>query len=133
MCRTHLTCVLTVASDFPKRSVDSESTHKRPQTFQRDIIDLMCQSAACAAKLRIGRPGNNPFCHHRALWLHARGERERIEPVHAAPGLPFDHGYYRIVRESTCEETRDREGPIATDEPRVTRSVSFMGPGWPLP
>lgn len=47
----------------------------------------------------LGKPGDNPFCHHRALELDARGERERLEKVAPAPGEPFDHGVFRIVRE----------------------------------
>jgi hypothetical protein len=46
-----------------------------------------------------GRPGNNPYCHHRALELAARGFRERIVRVEAPPGLPFDHGKFEIVVE----------------------------------
>ena len=44
-----------------------------------------------------GRAGNNPFCHSRALALAARGVVEKLEPVSAAPGKPFDFGSYRIV------------------------------------
>lgn len=46
-----------------------------------------------------GRPGNNPYCHHRALSLAAAGRRERVELVAAAPGRPFDHGRYRLIEE----------------------------------
>jgi radical SAM protein with 4Fe4S-binding SPASM domain len=51
-----------------------------------------------------GRPGNNPFCHSRALALAEAGLAETIEPVTAAPGQPFDFGRYRIV-----------ETPLAAD------------------
>jgi radical SAM protein with 4Fe4S-binding SPASM domain len=44
-----------------------------------------------------GRPGNNPFCHFRALTLAQAGVVEKLEPVEAAPGRPFDFGRYRIV------------------------------------
>jgi radical SAM protein with 4Fe4S-binding SPASM domain len=47
----------------------------------------------------LGRRGNMPYCHHRAETLHARGIRERIEKVEAAPGAPFDFGRYRLVEE----------------------------------
>jgi radical SAM protein with 4Fe4S-binding SPASM domain len=46
-----------------------------------------------------GRAGNNPYCHHRALDFARRGLRERLVPVEAAPGLPFDHGRFDIVVE----------------------------------
>lgn len=50
-----------------------------------------------------GRPGNNPFCHSRALALADAGIGEKLEPVESAPGKPFDFGRYRIV-EAPLEE-----------------------------
>jgi radical SAM protein with 4Fe4S-binding SPASM domain len=47
-----------------------------------------------------GRPGNNPYCHHRALQLRRRGLRERIVPATPAPGTPFDHGRFALVEEA---------------------------------
>jgi radical SAM protein with 4Fe4S-binding SPASM domain len=47
-----------------------------------------------------GRPGNNPYCHHRALDLAAQGLRERIVRTEAPPGLPFDYGKFEIVVEN---------------------------------
>ncbi|MCX5740921.1 MAG: SPASM domain-containing protein [Proteobacteria bacterium] len=47
----------------------------------------------------LGRPGNNPYCHHRALELARVGKRERIVQVEAAPGEPFDHGRFELVVE----------------------------------
>lgn len=47
-----------------------------------------------------GRPGNNPFCHHRALELLREGKRERIVRTVAAGGAPFDYGRYEIVEEA---------------------------------
>ncbi len=46
-----------------------------------------------------GRPGNNPYCHHRVLELANRGLRERVERIGEAPGTPFDHARFRIVLE----------------------------------
>jgi Y-X(10)_GDL-associated radical SAM protein len=48
-----------------------------------------------------GRPGNNPYCHHRALELAERGLRERIVRVEPAPGKPFDHGRFELILEPT--------------------------------
>lgn len=48
----------------------------------------------------LGKPGNNPYCHHRTLEMKKAGKRERIERVEAAPGEPFDYGLFRIVEES---------------------------------
>ena len=47
----------------------------------------------------LGRPGNNPFCHHRALELARRGQRERLVQVERPPGVPFDQGRFEIVLE----------------------------------
>jgi radical SAM protein with 4Fe4S-binding SPASM domain len=68
-----------------------------------------CKTCPFAARCRagctwtshvlLGRPGNNPFCHSRALALAEAGLVERLEPVGAAPGTPFDFGRYRIVQE----------------------------------
>ncbi len=46
-----------------------------------------------------GKPGNNPYCHHRAIEMDRAGLRERVVPVEAAPGLPFDHGRFELVVE----------------------------------
>lgn len=46
-----------------------------------------------------GRPGNNPYCHHRALEMQRQGLRERVVRVEAAPGLPFDKGRFELIVE----------------------------------
>jgi radical SAM protein with 4Fe4S-binding SPASM domain len=66
-----------------------------------------CKTCPFAARCRggctwtshvlFGRPGNNPFCHSRALALAEAGFVEKLEPVSAAPGEPFDFGRYQIV------------------------------------
>ena len=48
----------------------------------------------------LGRRGNMPYCHHRAIELAAAGKRERLVKVEAAPGLPFDFGRFEIVEET---------------------------------
>lgn len=47
----------------------------------------------------MGRAGNNPMCHHRALDFQARGLRERLVKVKDAQGRSFDHGEFEIVVE----------------------------------
>lgn len=49
-----------------------------------------------------GRAGNNPFCHHRALELSKQGLRERIAQTESAPGVPFDHGEFELILETTA-------------------------------
>lgn len=47
----------------------------------------------------LGRRGNNPLCHSRALALRDAGVAERLVQVARAPGRPFDHGRFEISRE----------------------------------
>lgn len=47
----------------------------------------------------LGRRGNMPYCHHRALELQKLGLRERLELVERAPGKPFDFGDFRLIEE----------------------------------
>jgi radical SAM protein with 4Fe4S-binding SPASM domain len=80
--------------------------------FTRGDVQLWGHCASCGFKdvcrggcnftahALFGRPGNNPYCHHRALQLQRRGLRERIVPVAAAPGDPFDHGRFALVEEA---------------------------------
>jgi len=51
------------------------------------------------AESLLGKPGNNPICHHRALEHAKQGLRERLVQVEAAPGEPFDMGRFEIVVE----------------------------------
>ena len=46
-----------------------------------------------------GKPGDNPYCHHRAIEHDRRGLRERLVQRTAAPGEPFDHGTFELVVE----------------------------------
>lgn len=47
----------------------------------------------------LGRPGNNPLCHYRALKFADQGLRERLVKVAGAPGRRFDNGRFEIVVE----------------------------------
>ncbi len=46
-----------------------------------------------------GKPGNNPYCHHRAVEMQREGVRERVVRVEEAPGLPFDSGRFELIVE----------------------------------
>lgn len=46
-----------------------------------------------------GKPGNNPYCHHRALEMKRAGKRERVVLKHQAPGTPFDRGTFELIEE----------------------------------
>lgn len=43
-----------------------------------------------------GRPGNNPYCHHRALEHERLGKSERLVQVESAQRRPFDRGRFEI-------------------------------------
>lgn len=58
------------------------------------------------ARAIMGRPGNNPYCHFRALAQKKAGKRERLVPRAAAPGEPFDNGVFTLI-----EEPFDAEEP----------------------
>ncbi len=85
--------------------------HGRRPLVERTVDDLrgFCRTcyyaetclAGCPwmAHTFLGRPGDNPFCVHRALELRARGRRERLVRVADAPGERFDHGLWEIVEE----------------------------------
>jgi radical SAM protein with 4Fe4S-binding SPASM domain len=66
-----------------------------------------------------GKPGNNPYCHHRALELLREGKRERMVRTEAAPGLPFDHGTWEIVLEDW-----------PADELARAKKLAETGEGW---
>jgi radical SAM protein with 4Fe4S-binding SPASM domain len=91
--------------------------------------------AGCTATSEplLGRPGNNPFCHHRSLEMERMGLRERIELVSAAPDLPFANGLWQVVRESSDAAERERNGPVAIERPRTSRVVEEMGSGTEVP
>ncbi|WP_284525899.1 hypothetical protein [Microcystis panniformis] len=44
-------------------------------------------------------PGNNPYCHHRALKQAEKGIRERFYLDRPAAGIPFDNGQFALVEE----------------------------------
>lgn len=47
----------------------------------------------------LGKPGNNPMCHHRALEMQRAGKRERLVQIAAAAGEPFDQGRFELIEE----------------------------------
>ncbi len=80
-------------------------------TRDRTVRDLWGFCASCyyadecragctwTSDVLFGRPGNNPYCHHRALEMDRLGKRERLVRVEAAPGEPFDHGRFELIVE----------------------------------
>lgn len=66
-----------------------------------------------------GRPGNQPYCHYRALEMQKRGLRERLVPRDAAKGEPFDNGTFDIVVEP--EGAPEPTAPARSELLRLTR------------
>jgi len=60
-----------------------------------------------------GRPGDNPYCHHRALVLLREGLRERVVRRVAPPGRPFDTGAWDLVVEPWPERSYARAWAVA--------------------
>ncbi|MEM6994779.1 MAG: radical SAM protein [Myxococcota bacterium] len=95
--------------------------------------DLCRGGCTAVSEPLLGRPGNNPFCHHRALEMDRRGLRERIELVRAAPADGFAFALFRVVREHADPQQRAKHGgPVAIEEPRVSRLEAWTGPGKPV-
>lgn len=64
-----------------------------------------------------GKAGNNPYCHHRALEMQAKGRRERVVRSEQAPGLPFDYGRFELVEEDDPRQTSENPSPSEGAEP----------------
>ncbi len=83
----------------------------------------------------LGRAGNNPYCHHRALELSRRGLRERVVQVEPAPGKPFDHGRFALILETldgqpipaSQEPAREREATGAPVNDGLAASIPALG------
>ncbi len=95
--------------------------------------DTCMAGCTAAAEPLMGRPGNNPFCYHRAAEMDRQGLRERIEQVsRSTDAKPFDNGLFRIIREHKDPAMRAEHGPVHVEEPRVSRMVEPYGPGRPV-
>lgn len=70
----------------------------------------------------LGVPGNNPYCHHRALSLAERGRRERIVKVEDAAQTSFAVGRFALIEEN-LDGSDPVEAPAAPPRPlRVVQS-----------
>jgi radical SAM protein with 4Fe4S-binding SPASM domain len=64
----------------------------------------------------MGRPGNNPYCHHRALTLLDEGLRERVVQRSAPPGDSFDLGEWDLIEEPWPDAQLPRAKQVAAGE-----------------
>lgn len=51
----------------------------------------------------LGRPGNNPYCHHRAIELNKQGLRERIVKIREAAPESFAVGEFELITERIAD------------------------------
>lgn len=137
---------VNVGGNWRERSVREiwDDTYQLAYVRRRTLDDLWGYCRECyyaetcmagctaASEPLLGRPGNNPLCHHRALMMDRQGLRERIEQVAPATGVPFDNGLFRVIREHKDPELRAKHGPVHVEEPRVSRVVEPFGPGYPV-
>jgi radical SAM protein with 4Fe4S-binding SPASM domain len=83
---------------------------KVARCFTHDKLWGFCQScyygdickSGCiwTSNTLLGRYGNNPYCHHRALELLAQGKRERLIRVREAPGKNRDCALFEVALET---------------------------------
>lgn len=65
----------------------------------------------------LGRPGNNPYCHHRVIELAKQGLRERITKVAEAADDSFAFGGFEVVTETIPNGEPSRTVETATPIP----------------
>ena len=97
----------------PLRVIQERSTSDLWGYCQECYYADICK-AGCTwtSHVLFGKPGNNPYCHYRALQFQKEGLQERLIRTSPAPGIPFDHGIYRIV----VEPAGTRESSHASSE-----------------
>jgi radical SAM protein with 4Fe4S-binding SPASM domain len=91
--------------------------------YCRDCYYADTCRAGCSwtSHVLFGRPGNNPYCHHRALELLREGKRERLVKLAPAEGKPFDYGRFDVVVEPWPEAELARARALAeTGEGRLS-------------
>jgi radical SAM protein with 4Fe4S-binding SPASM domain len=83
------------------------------------------------AHVLMGRPGNNPYCHHRALVHASQGLQETLVQVAPAEGQPFDHGRFELLLEPAQSQgfaatSVLRERPAQSSTPPVRSLVQLQ-------
>ena len=101
------------------RTVDDLEGHCRTCYYNEECMG----GCSWTTHVLFGKPGNNPFCHHRALELLRDGKRERLVRTEAAPGLPFDHGRFSIVEEPWPEDELGRARALGATVETTTKEA----------
>jgi radical SAM protein with 4Fe4S-binding SPASM domain len=99
-----------------------------------DYAELCRGGCTWTAHVFFGQPGNNPYCHHRALMREKNGIRERLILETRAPGEPFDHGRFAL-KEEPASTPWPEEDPhrFVADRIQWSRSPSAASVEFPLP
>ena len=96
---------------LPEMLARSEALSRNLRAGAAPLADLwgFCRTCEFATTCRggctwtahafFGKPGNNPYCHHRALKLAESGIRERVAQISRAPGVSFDNAIFQLVHE----------------------------------
>jgi Y-X(10)_GDL-associated radical SAM protein len=69
----------------------------------------------------LGKPGNNPYCHYRALELEKQGLRERIVKIREAAPASFAVGEFELITE------RIGDGQVVTTSNSQRKLVQLRG------
>jgi Y-X(10)_GDL-associated radical SAM protein len=80
----------------------------------------------------LGVPGNNPYCHYRALELQKKGLRERIVKIREAAKQPFAVGEFDLITErisdgAVVESTASSEFPVEVGKKRAAADSPLEG------
>ena len=77
----------------------------------------------------LGRKGNNPYCHHRALEMLRHGKRERLRLVEAAEGGIRDKGRFEIDVEDAPADWLDAMRKLEMGETRLQTAQRLVRSG----
>jgi radical SAM protein with 4Fe4S-binding SPASM domain len=98
-----------------------------------DYAALCRGGCTWTAHVFFGQPGNNPYCHHRALMREKKGIRERLTLETRAPGQPFDHGRFAIKEEpASAPWPEDDPHRFSADRIQWSRSPSTASAEFPI-
>ena len=85
----------------PALNINSDNSLDHLWGFCRSCehADLCRGGCTWTAHVFFDRPGNNPYCHHRAVKMAEKGLRERVQLRRKAEGQPFDNGEFELIEE----------------------------------
>jgi radical SAM protein with 4Fe4S-binding SPASM domain len=130
------TMALADIADTPELTFNMEAGTANGTAHLWGFCKTCSHAATCrggcaqVATVLMGKRGNNPYCHHRALEHKAKGRRERVVPRLIPIGKPFDHGEFRVVEEAI-------DAPWPANDPLHFTYERVVWPegwdAWPVP